>query len=449
MKTTARPASFPSGFLWGCSTSSYQIEGSTEADGRGRSIWDAFCREPGRVAYGQTGDVACDSYRRADEDVALLSELGANAYRFSVAWPRVQPLGQGKVLSQGLDYYSRLVDALLASGIEPWVTLYHWDLPLALGEKGGWTERDTAYRFSDYAEIVYRALGDRVRHWVTLNEPWCSSFLGYRTGEHAPGLRDEKATYRAVHHLMLAHGLARAAFRSSGLDGEIGLVINAATPRPATSRPEDVLAARRASVERTGLWLDPVFGRGYPEEYLAAHGAALPIEEGDLGVVAGDLDFIGLNYYNEDVVEAAPVGPEAPEGFRYVQTSREKTEMGWDIVPQGIRRCLDFMSEGWAPKALYVTENGAAFADSPDASGRIRDRDRIEYLKSHLEACLDAMGDGVPLKGYFAWSLLDNFEWAHGYGKKFGLVAVDPGTGKRTKKDSFFFFRDAAAGFLE
>jgi beta-glucosidase len=341
------------------------------------------------------------------------------------------------------------VDALLASGIEPWVTLYHWDLPLALGEKGGWTERDTAYRFSDYAEIVYRALGDRVRHWVTLNEPWCSSFLGYRTGEHAPGLRDEKATYRAVHHLMLAHGLARAAFRSSGLDGEIGLVINAATPRPATSRPEDVLAARRASVERTGLWLDPVFGRGYPEEYLAAHGAALPIEEGDLGVVAGDLDFIGLNYYNEDVVEAAPVGPEAPEGFRYVQTSREKTEMGWDIVPQGIRRCLDFMSEGWAPKALYVTENGAAFADSPDASGRIRDRDRIEYLKSHLEACLDAMGDGVPLKGYFAWSLLDNFEWAHGYGKKFGLVAVDPGTGKRTKKDSFFFFRDAAAGFLE
>lgn len=449
MRDSSRPSSFPSGFRWGCSTSSYQIEGSTAADGRGPSIWDAFCREPGRILRGETGDMACDSYRRWAEDVALLRELGANAYRFSVAWPRLQPSGSGPALEAGLAYYSRLVDALLEAGIEPWITLYHWDLPLALGEKGGWAARDTAYRFADYCGIVYRALGDRARRWVTLNEPWCSSFLGYRSGEQAPGLKDDGLAYRAVHHLLLAHGLAREAFAAAGSPGEIGLVVNAATPRPATRRPEDAEAARRASVERTGLWLDPVFGRGYPEPYLAAHGASLPIEEGDLELIAGPLDFVGLNYYNEDAVEAVPPSPAHPEGYRYAPTSRPKTEMGWDIVPQGLRRCLGFMAREWAPKALYVTENGAAFADAPDSGGKIRDLERISYLRSHLEACLDAIGDGVPLRGYFAWSLLDNFEWSQGYGKKFGLVAVDTATGERRRKDSFFFLRDAMAGFLD
>ncbi|MBU0927800.1 MAG: beta-glucosidase [Spirochaetes bacterium] len=444
-----RSGGFPDGFLWGCATSSYQIEGAAGVDGRGPSIWDAFCREPGRVSRGQNGDVACDSYRRWPEDVRLLSELGVGAYRFSVAWPRVQPDGRGGPNRAGLDYYSRLADALLERGIEPWVTLYHWDLPLALGEAGGWTARDTAYRFADYASIVYGALGDRVGHWTTLNEPWCSAFLGYEHGEHAPGLRDRNAALRAAHHLLLAHGLAVEAFRSGGHAGEIGLVINPATPRPATRRPADLEAARRASVERTGLWLDPVFGRGYPAPYLAARGAAMPALDGDMATIAAPVDFVGVNYYNEDAVAAAPASPASPDGYRLAPTSTEKTEMGWDVVPQGLRRVLGFIAGSWPVGALYVTENGAAYADTEESAGRVRDADRVAYYRGHLAACRDAISDGVPLRGYFAWSLLDNFEWAHGYDRRFGLVSVDPRTLERRPKDSYYFYRDAVAGYLE
>jgi len=446
---TARRDGFPGDFLWGCATSSYQIEGAVRADGRGESIWDAFCREPGRVSRGQNGDVACDSYRRWPEDLALLEGLGVDAYRFSVAWPRIQPEGRGPALRAGLDYYARLVDALLAKGIEPWITLYHWDLPLALGQAGGWTARDTAYRFADYAGIMFSELGDRVRHWTTLNEPWCSAFLGYEIGEHAPGLHDRMAALSATHHLLLAHGLAATAYREGGYEGEIGLVINPATPRPATRRAADLAAAGRAAIERTGLWLDPVFGRGYPAPYLTARGAAMPVQPGDLETIAAPVDFVGVNYYNEDAVADAPPTAAAPDGYRFVPTSIEKTEMGWDVVPQGLRRVLGYIAGAWPVKALYVTENGAAYPDALVRDGRVSDADRVAYYRGHIAACRDTLADGVPLRGYFAWSLLDNFEWSHGYDKLFGLVAVDPRTLGRRPKDSYYYYRDVIAGFGE
>ena len=445
-ETKLRADGFPADFLWGCSTASYQIEGATAADGRGPSIWDAFCREPGRVLGGQNGDFACDSYHRAAEDVALLSGLGVGAYRFSIAWPRLQPEGRGMPLQAGLDYYSRLVDSLLEAGIEPWASLYHWDLPLALEEAGGWPARDTALRYAEYAEICFRFLGGRVKRWATLNEPWCSAILGYKTGEHAPGRRDAKAAYRAVHHLLLGHGLAVRAFRATGLPGEIGIVVNPATPRPATARPADLAAADRAADERTALWLDPVHGRGYPERHLAAQGADMPVLAGDMEAIAAPIDFVGVNYYNEDAVEAAPGGPEAPEGFRSVPTWQEKTEMGWDIEPRGLYRVLSKIAERWPVKALYVTENGAAFRDEADAAGRVRDLDRVAYYRGHLGACRDAVRDGVPLRGYFAWTLMDNFEWAWGYSRRFGLVSVDQRTGERRPKASYFYYRDVVAG---
>jgi beta-glucosidase len=444
---TKRSDGFPDEFLWGCSTSSYQIEGAFDVDGRGLSIWDAFCREPGRVNKGQSGDVACDSYRRWPQDVSLMTELGVDAYRFSTAWPRIQPDGRGAPNSAGLDYYSRLVDGLLAAGIEPWLTLYHWDLPLALGQAGGWTNRETALRFADYAAIMYRALGDRVRHWVTLNEPWCSAFLGYESGEHAPGIRDRAAALRATHHLLIAHGLAVEAFRQEAVPGEIGLVINPATPRPATRRQADRDAAARASVERTGLWLDPLFGHGYPAAYLAARDAEMPALPGDMDLIAAPVEFVGVNYYNEDAVVAAIPTVANPDGYRFVQTSLPKTEMGWDVVPGGLERVLNFIHDTWPVRALYVTENGAAFDDRADGAGHVHDRQRIEYYRQHLFACRKAIQDGVPLRGYFAWSLLDNFEWAHGYDKTFGLVAVDPRTLDRRPKDSFYWYRDMIAGY--
>ncbi len=440
---------FPADFRWGCATSSYQIEGSPKADGKGESIWDAFCREPGHILLGGTGDMACDSYRRWPEDLALIKELGVKAYRFSVAWPRIQPDGSGEPLAAGLGFYSRMIDDLLAAGVEPWLTMYHWDLPLALGNAGGWTNRDTAYRFADYAGILYKNFGDRVKHWTTMNELWCAAFLGYRSGEHAPGHHSEAEAYAAAHYLLLGHGLAREAFKAAGAPGQIGIVINPSAPRPATGKAEDIMAARRASVEQTGLWLDPVFGRGYPRGYIEAHKAQMPVKQGDMEIIAGPLDFIGINYYNECAVEAAPVTDLCPDGYREVPSFHKRTEMGWEIAPQGLRRILNFINDNWKPKALYVTENGAAFADRIEADGRIHDEDRIEYLRGHLGALADAIADGVPLKGYFLWSLLDNFEWANGYTKKFGIVAINPGTGGRIKKDSFYYYRDAAAGFPE
>jgi beta-glucosidase len=434
---------FPSDFIWGCSTASYQIEGSTDADGRGASIWDRFARIPGKVYGGMNGDFACDSYRRWKEDVELLAGLGVDSYRYSISWPRIQPEGSGKALQAGLDYYRKLADALALAGIESAATLYHWDLPQALEDAGGWPERDTALRFAEFADIVYRALGDRIGRWFTLNEPWCSAFLGYHAGVHAPGRRDKAEAYRAAHHLLLAHGLAVRAYRETGLGAPIGIVLNTMTPRPATRSAADIAAAERASDQGTGLWLDPIYGRGYPEGHLAAQGASMPIRPGDLEVIAAPIDFLGVNYYSERAIRA---DPGSPEGFADAPSWQDKTEMAWDIVPEGLCRMLRTIARRWPVEALFVTENGAAFPDTADPSGRFRDRERIAYLKSHIAACRRAIAEGIPLKGYFVWSLMDNFEWAHGYSKRFGLVHVDPATGTRRTKDSYYFYRDVIAG---
>lgn len=442
------PKAFPQGFLWGCSSSSYQVEGSLSSGGRASSIWDAFCAQAGAIADSSSGVYGCDSWRRWRDDVELLKGLGLGAYRFSLAWPRIQPTGQGPALEAGLDGYRRLCEALLEAGIEPWVTLYHWDLPLSLGEAGGWTNRDTAFRFADYVDLASRSLKGLVKAWVTLNEPWCSAFLGYATGEHAPGLHDEAAAYRATHHLLLGHGLGMAALRRNDPGTQAGLVINPAKPRAATARPEDEAASLRASVQRTGLWLDPVFGRGYPEAHLRLKGASLPIQAGDLEVIAAPVDFIGVNYYNEDVVGARPIGAAQPEGYAYEEAWEERTEMGWAIVPQGLARILGFISKTWKPKALYVTENGGAFPDIPQGGAMIKDRDRINYMESHIRACAASVEEGVPLKGYFAWTLMDNFEWSWGFSRKFGLVFVDKATGLRRPKASYYWYRDLIAGWL-
>jgi beta-glucosidase len=439
----SRNDGFPEDFIWGCATASYQVEGSTAAEGRGLSIWDSFCKVPGAVYGGMNGDLACDSYRRWKEDIALVKDLGVDSYRYSIAWPRIQPTGSGAPLQAGLDHYKRFADALGEAGIESAVTIYHWDLPQALEDKGGWPCRETAYRLAEYADIVFRALGDRVGRWFTLNEPWCSAFLGHEIGSHAPGHKDRAEAYRAAHHLLLAHGLAVEVYRETGLKAPIGIVLNAMTPRPATRREEDVATADRASDKGTALWLDPIFGRGYPERHLAAQGVAMPIQDGDLATIAAPIDFVGINYYSENAVQADPA---APEGFRNVPSGRERTDMGWDIVPDGLFRLLKTIAKRWPVKELYVTENGAAFADVIDGEGRVHDRERIAYLNAHIDACRKAIGEGLPLKGYYFWSLLDNFEWAFGYSKRFGLVYVDPASGERRPKDSYWFFRDLVAG---
>ncbi len=438
-----RSDGFPSDFLWGCSTASYQIEGSTTADGRGVSIWDTFSKTPGKVAGGMTGDVACDSYVKWKEDIALLKGLGVDSYRYSIAWPRIQPRGSGKPLQAGLDHYKRFADALGQAGIESAVTLYHWDLPQALEDAGGWPVRDTALRFAEYADLVYRALGDRVGRWFTLNEPWCAAFLGYELGYHAPGRASRADAYKAVHHLLLAHGLAVKALRATGLAAPIGIVLNAMTPRPASRSAADLEAAEGASVQGTALWLDPIYARGYPAAHLAAQGATMPVLPGDLETISAPIDFLGINYYSERAVAADSASPDpALEAAGW----HDKTEMGWDIVPEGLYRMLRTIAKRWPAKALYVTENGAAFPDSIGEGGRIRDRERIDYIRSHVAACRRAIAEGVPLKGYYLWSLMDNFEWAHGYSKRFGLVHVDPATGSRSIKDSYYFYRDLAAG---
>lgn len=445
-------------FLWGAATASYQVEGGVSADGRGSSIWDDFCRKPGAVLGGMTGDLACDSYRRWRDDVELCKRLGVGSYRFSIAWPRIQPGGVGTPLQAGLDHYRRLCETLLEAGIEPAATIYHWDLPSALEAVGGWPERETAFRFADYADILFGALGDLVGRWFTINEPWCAAFLGYGNGLHAPGRSNEAAAYRAAHHLLLGHGLAVKAFRARCLDTPIGIVLNPSTPRPATMRPEDLAAAERAWGQQTSLFLDPLYGRGYPEEHLACHPAArMPVLDGDLELIASNCDMLGINYYAESAVEAAPASLECPELWRTAPSWRETTDMGWDIVPAGLYRQLKAIAKRWPVEALYVTENGAACRDEPEPSlradtfppektgrpcRRVRDRDRIEYLRSHISACLRARSEGVPVRGYYAWSLLDNFEWSFGYAKRFGLVYVDFATGERIPKDSFWFYRD-------
>ncbi|MCS7481133.1 GH1 family beta-glucosidase [Umezawaea endophytica] len=448
-RATEATAELPANFLWGVATSAYQIEGAVAEDGRTPSIWDTFCRVPGAVIRQENGDVACDHYHRMPQDVELIAGLGVDSYRFSISWPRVQPGGRGPVNVKGLDFYSRLVDELLEKGIKPWVTLYHWDLPQELEDAGGWPERDTAYRFAEYASLVHAGLGDRVKTWTTLNEPWCSAMLGYDQGKHAPGIQNFSASMRAVHHLLLGHGLAGQALRAAAAEPiELGITLNMGTASPASDRPEDVDAARRADGLGTRIYLDPLVKGQYPEDVVAdieARGALLPVEPGDLEIISTPIDVLGVNYYSSHVFE----GGEEPHEPVAVSQNRPVTAMDWEIVPEGFTQLLVRISKDYPGLPMVITENGAAFDDVADADGQVDDEDRLSYISEHIAAVGSAVAQGADVRGYFAWSLMDNFEWAYGYDKRFGIVRVDYDTQVRTLKRSAEWYRDTIAGTRE
>ncbi len=450
---------FPEGFLWGAATAAYQIEGAAATDGRTPSIWDTFAETPGRVLGGHTGHVATDHYHRYREDVALMKRLGLNSYRFSVSWSRVQPAGAGPANPAGVDFYRRLVDELLDHGIEPWLTLYHWDLPQPIEDAGGWPARDTAARFAEYASIMHGALGDRVRHWTTLNEPWCSAFLGYSSGNHAPGRRDPAAAVRAAHHLLLAHGLAVDAI-TPRRDAQVGITLNLYAISAASADAADIDAARRIDGLSNRFFLDPVLLGRYPEDVVNDLAAVTDFDHvrgGDLAVIARPLSMLGINYYSRHVLGAPAPAPDGVRdwsgngvvtaypgsgGVRFVRRGMPVTAMDWEIDAPGLREVLQRVSRDYPPLPLYITENGAAFHDVVSSDGSVDDPDRRAYLHAHLAACHDAISDGVPLRGYFAWSLLDNFEWAWGYTRRFGLVYVDYLSQARTPKASALWYSD-------
>ena len=441
---------FPDGFLWGVATSAFQIEGASEEDGRGESIWDRFAATPLKIADATDGRVACDHYHRWREDIEWMKWLGVGAYRFSIAWPRVIPTGRGAVNAKGLDFYDGLVDGLLEAGIQPFATLYHWDLPQVLQDEGGWAARPTVDAFVDYADIVAARLGDRVRHWTTHNEPWCIAALGHEHGEQAPGHRDPAESLRVAHHVLLSHGRAVPVLRRHSPRSEVGIVLILSPISPASPGDADREAARRADGVLNRWYLDPVFRARYPEDavadrvrrgHLESH--ELPfVRPGDLEAIAAPLDFLGVNYYSRTVVRAGPGGE--PVAVK-MAPRRDLTDMGWEVYPQGLHDILMRVRRDYHPRRIHITENGAAFRDKPDARGRIADTRRVDYLRDHLAAARQAIADGVPLAGYFAWSLLDNFEWAHGHAKRFGLIRVDPATQERTPKDSAHWYRQVAA----
>lgn len=427
---------FPIGFRWGTATAAYQIEGAWNEDGRGLSIWDTFSHTPGKTYHGATGDVAADHYHRWQEDVALMAELGLNAYRFSIAWPRIIPTGTGPVNPAGLDFYDRLVDALLEKGIEPFITLYHWDLPQALEERGGWPVRETAFAFGEYARVVAERLSDRVTHWITLNEPWVAAMGGYFAGEHAPGRREPAAAFAAVHHLLLAHGEAVAAIRAAARRPvQVGITLNLSDVQPASASELDQAAAFRFDAALNQLFLDPLYRGAYPEAMLPQLSTrAGLIQPGDLERIAAPLDFLGVNYYSRDVIRHDPEFP-VIQASAVQPVGNEYSQM-WEIYPEGLYHMLTRVWRDYRPAVLYVTENGIPVADAPDADGRVRDERRIRYLRDHVAQCHRALEAGVPLRGYFVWSLLDNFEWAYGYQMRFGLIYVDYETQARIMKDS-------------
>jgi len=473
--TTTSPAAaagakrFPAGFLWGAATAAFQVEGSTTADGRTDSIWDAFARRPGAILGGHTGEPGADHYRRMPDDVALMAELGLTTYRFSVAWPRVRPDG-GAVEQRGLDFYRRLVDELLAHGVTPWVTLYHWDLPQALEDRGGWTSRDTAHRFAEFADTVHEALGDRVPYWTTLNEPWCSALLGYASGEHAPGRVEPRAAVAATHHLLLAHGLAGAAIRAHDQRSALGITLNL-SPVDAVdpADPVDVEAARRIDGLQNRLFLDPVARGAYPTDVAAdlePFGLGDHVREGDLALISAPIDLLGVNYYvgtlvsgHADPVAAPPrpltsaglprpTPPASPwiaaEGVSFRSRGRPVTGQDWEVYPEGLTRTLTWLSAEvpWLP--LYVTENGAAYPDEV-RDGAVHDPDRLAYVAAHVAAVHDAIEAGADVRGYFAWSLFDNLEWAWGYAYRFGIVYVDYATQRRIPKSSARWYSSVIA----
>ena len=437
----ALAARFPADFTFGVASSAYQIEGAANEDGRGPSIWDRFSHEPGRTANGDTGDVACDHYHRLDEDLDLMQSLGVDAYRFSVSWSRVLPDGTGKVNEPGLAFYQRLVDGLLLRGIRPVLTLYHWDLPQALQDRGGWTDPAAAGWFADYAGLMAERLGDRVSTWVTLNEPQVFAFTGYARGRHAPGIAHWPTALRASQVALAAHAAGVARIRAAAPDAKVGIALDLNHVVPASNSETDAAAALRHRALQQDWFLDPLFGRGFPEVALRAHSSAGHLDELELSDPgSGDLDFIGLNYYTREVVQA---DAEAPFGFGFVRADGvARTTMGWEIQPDGLRQVLGWLQETYQPPSIMVTENGAAFPDPRPLDGdELDDRERSAYLADHIEAAARALDDGVRLNGYFAWSLLDNFEWAEGYRQRFGIVQVDYANMRRSVKASGSWYR--------
>ncbi|TLS50185.1 beta-glucosidase [Paenibacillus antri] len=436
---------FPDGFRWGAATASYQIEGAAREDGRGPSIWDTFSHTPGNVANGDNGDVACDSYHRYAEDIKLLKELGIKHYRFSVAWPRIFPAGRGEVNAKGLAYYHDFADKLLEAGIEPYCTLYHWDLPQALQDEGGWNNRETIDAFVEYATLMYKEFGGKIKHWMTFNEPWCVSFLSNFLGAHAPGYRDLQLAVNVAHHLHVAHGRAVKAFRESGAPGRIGYAPNTEWNEPYSSRQEDIDACRRATGWFVEWFFDPVFKGEYPDflvETFAKRGVTVPIEPGDMETIRQPIDFVGINYYT------GRVGRYKEGEFLFdceaIDVGYEKTDIGWNIYPEGFYKVLTYIRDRYGDIPLLITENGACYNDEPGADGRVRDDRRIAYLRKHLIALQRAIHSGVNVVGYLTWSLMDNFEWAEGYGMRFGLIHVDYDTLARTKKNSYYWYKHVA-----
>lgn len=443
--SSSSTSAFPEGFLWGAATSAYQVEGSPLADGAGPSIWHRFSHTPGRTHDGATGDVACDHYHRWRDDVALLAELGVNAYRFSIAWGRVFPDGIGARNAAGIAFYERLVDALLERGIAPCVTLYHWDLPAALDDRGGWLNRDIAGWFGDYASEMFRVLGDRVPMWATMNEPWVVMDGGYLNGGLAPGHRNIYEAPRVTHNLMRAHAAAVQAFRAAAVPGRVGLVVNIEPKYAASESPGDVAATRRAEAYMNRQYLDPALLGCYPDELREMYGDAWPAEaDAEASGLAQPIDFVGVNYYTRAVVADDPAARLVRER-RVPQPQHAHTEMAWEVYPPGLTDTLTWVRDRYGNVPLYVTENGAAFYDPPTADAdTLDDPLRVAYYREHLRAVRRAIARGVDVRGYFAWSLLDNFEWSHGYSKRFGLVHVDFATQRRTLKRSARFYAGVA-----
>ncbi len=450
MVDTDLATSFPAGFLWGTATASYQIEGAVSEDGRRPSIWDAFAETPGKTHRGETGAVAVDHYHRMPEDVALMAQLGLGAYRFSISWSRVLPDGTGPVNEPGLDFYDRLVDELLAKGITPLATLYHWDLPLTLHDRGGWLNRGTALVFADYAEIVARRLGDRVDWWLTQNEPWCTAFLGYGIGVHAPGIEDMQAAATAGHHVLLAHGLAlprlRAHTRSSA---RLGITLNFTPVYATDNSPETLLGVEKEDIFQNRWFVEPIFRASYPEHLFTNMGVQPPpIKDGDMALISAPIDFLGVNNYSRILLRSRPgSGNAAEHTYETVAPIPGAcyTEMGWEVYPRGLTDLLCRLHRDYAPQAFVVTENGAAFEDMWDGGHRVSDPRRLEYLREYIRAVGQAIAQGVPVQGYFAWSLMDNFEWAEGYSKRFGIVYIDYASQRRIIKDSGYWYANFLA----
>lgn len=436
---------FDKDFLWGCATASYQVEGAIDEDGRQPSIWDTFCKKDGAILHGDDGSIAADQYHRYKEDVQLMSELNFQAYRFSIAWPRVLPEGRGEVNQKGLAYYINLCKELHRKGIKVVATLYHWDLPQILQDEGGWAVRSTAYAFADYAKVCFEALGPYVDQWITLNEPFCAAYLGYLYGEHAPGIKNPQKAFQAVHYLNLAHGLAVKEYKKSGLRVPIGTTLNPSLPRPASRKAEDEKAALYARSIFTDVFLYPLVGKGYPKEVTEDMHISFPVLDGDMEIIAQPIDFIGINYYME---RAVVLDESKPFLHREVPSWQRATNQDWPIVPYGLLRILKYFDQVTHGMTLYITENGCA-NDDVLVDGRVHDHFRCDYINEHLAACKKAIDEGVNLKGYFVWSFMDNFEWAWGYSRRFGIVYVDYETQERFPKDSAYMMRDIISGYCE